>query len=412
MELVSVFFADIFFKAIVFIVLASPFWLSLVLVLLFWKMWVGYVRAKFIAKMDWVLLELRLPKEINKSPMAMELVIQELFQTFNEANFIDKYWKGGVRPWHSLELVSIEGQVHFFVYILKGSRKGFESALYSQYPNVEVHEVPDYTRQLQYEGDDDWKLWGCEFKLTKPDPYPIKTYVDYGLDKDPKEEFKIDPMTPTLEFLGSLEKGEQVWLQILIRAHKKENKKKGAWFEKTDKWEDEAKEEIEKIIKDSMPKDVEDAKPSLMNVTPRKKDAIEALERSVSKVPFDVGMRGIYLAHKDVFSPSRIGGVIGSVKQYSSIDLNGFKPTNTTGVTYPWQDFRGMRVGAKKRFMFDAFRRRSWFHSPYKQPHFVLNTEELATMYHMPGGVAETPTFRRIESRKAEPPVGLPVDEE
>ncbi len=402
---------NILFEAIEFIVLASPFWLPVALVLLFWRMWVYYIRSDFIANMKWVMLEIRLPKEINKSPAAMELVIQELHQTFGEANLIEKYWKGGVRPWHSLELVSIEGRVHFFVRMLKGSQKGFESALYAQYPDVEVHEVSDYTRMMHYEGDGEWKLWGCEFKLTKADPYPIKTYVDYGLDKDPKEEFKIDPMTPTLEFLGSLDKGEQVWLQILLRAHKKEDPKKGAWFEKTDAWADDAKEEIKKIIKDAVPEGVEDAKPSLQNVTPRKKDVIAALERSVSKVPFDVGIRGIYLAQKDVFSPSRIGGVIGSVKQYSSNDLNGFKPSNTTGVSYPWQDFRGMRVRTKKRLLFDAFRRRSWFHPPYKQKHFVLNTEEIATMYHLPGGVAQTPTFRRIESRKAEPPIGLPIGE-
>ncbi len=37
-------------------------------------------------------------------------------------------------------------------------------------------------------------IWGCEFKFTKGDGYPIKTYVDYGLDKDPKEEYKVDPL--------------------------------------------------------------------------------------------------------------------------------------------------------------------------------------------------------------------------
>jgi hypothetical protein len=46
---------------------------------------------------------------------------------------------------------------------------------------------------------------------------------------------------------------------------------------------------------------------------------------------------------------------------------------------------------------------------PFKSPHFVLNTEELATMFHFPGGVAATPTFNRIESRKAEAPTNLPV---
>ena len=55
-----------------------------------------------------------------------------------------------------------------------------------------------------------------------PDVYPIKTYIDYGLDKpDLKEEFKIDPMTSVLEYMGSLKKGEQAWIQILMQCHRK-----------------------------------------------------------------------------------------------------------------------------------------------------------------------------------------------
>jgi hypothetical protein len=46
---------------------------------------------------------------------------------------------------------------------------------------------------------------------------------------------------------------------------------------------------------------------------------------------------------------------------------------------------------------------------PYQRTPFVLNTEELATIYHFPGRVAETPTFGRIEAKKGEPPSNLPI---
>ena len=49
-----------------------------------------------------------------------------------------------------------------------------------------------------------------------------------------------------LETLGSLGKGEQFWIQIMITAHKAERKKHGTWFGKVD-WKHEAEEEIEKI---------------------------------------------------------------------------------------------------------------------------------------------------------------------
>jgi hypothetical protein len=61
--------------------------------------------------------------------------------------------------------------------------------------------------------------------------------------------------------------------------------------------------------------------------------------------------------------------------------------------------------------MVEAYRSRSYFYMNWfsgRLP-FVLNTEELATIFHFPGRVAETPTFGRIEARKSEAPPNLPI---
>ena len=96
--------------------------------------------------------------------------------------------------------------------------------------------------------ESEWNAWGCEFNLEKPEAYPIKTYVDFGLDKDPKEEFKVDPISPIVEFFGSLEKGEQVWMQIVVTPSKKEYNTKGTWFGKHD-WAEEARIQLFKLLK-------------------------------------------------------------------------------------------------------------------------------------------------------------------
>ena len=49
------------------------------------------------------------------------------------------------------------------------------------------------------------------------------------------------------------------------------------------------------------------------------------------------------------------------------------------------------------------------FFYPDAKSFFTLNAEELATIYHFPGRVSTTPTFKRIESKKSDPPVDLPV---
>src|SRR3989338_8026225 len=86
-------------------------WGPLVAVWLAQKLWLDYVRLDFIRKnYEFILLEIKLPRTIDKTPMAMELVLQALHQG-GTYNWYDKWWLGKVRPWFSLEIVSIEGEV-------------------------------------------------------------------------------------------------------------------------------------------------------------------------------------------------------------------------------------------------------------------------------------------------------------
>ena len=92
------------------------------LIWLAWDMWVQYVRALFFAKQTYVLLQIKLPREIFKSPKAMEFCIAGMFQTVGEKNWYEKYWKGQVRASFSLEIVSIDGVVHFFIWQEKATK--------------------------------------------------------------------------------------------------------------------------------------------------------------------------------------------------------------------------------------------------------------------------------------------------
>lgn len=339
--------------------------------------------------------------------MAMELFLTALHQTGREGTLYAKYWEGKTRPWFSLEMVSIEGVVRFFIWTEMAFKDIIEAQLYAQYPNVEIYEVPDYTEGVFFDKDSVGFI-GTNFELAKSSVYPIRTYVDFGLDKaDTKEEYKTDPITPIIEFLGSIGRGEQVWFQVIIRAHKKEQIKKGTLFEKTDAWQDEAKEEIEKIRKEATP-ETESDYPAFPNPTKGQIEKIAAIERNVSKLGFDCGMRIIYLAEKDKFRP--LGAAMtGITRQFHSNNLNSFKPSGITFFDYPWQDYKEIRISKKKKKMLNAYKLRSYFHPPYQKKWFVINTEGLASIFHLPGSVSQTPTFARITSKKAEPPSNLPI---
>jgi hypothetical protein len=283
-----------------------------------------------------------------------------------------------------------------------------ESSIYAQYPGVEVYEAEDYVHKIPYGANiNDWNFYGVEFKLSKPDAYPIKTYVDYGLDKDPKEEFKIDPLTNVLEFMGSIGKDEQIWIQIPMMAARDRYLKPGTFFT-YESWKDLGKAEAKKISEGSNKKD--DPYGGVFKLTPGERERLEALEKSMTKYGFDCGYRGLYLARGDAFKGDNIGRLIGSIKQYGSENLNGFKLNANTSFDYPWEDFMGWRLAKMKREMFINYCRRSYFFPPAKCVPFVLNSEELATVFHFPGLVASTPTLDRISSRRGEPPPNLPIE--
>lgn len=406
--------------------------------------------------MKWVLLEIKLPKEIHRSPLAMELALASFHQTGGTSQWSDKYWKGQVRNYFSLEIVSIGGNIHFFIRAQSRFRNGVESYIYAQYPEAEIVEVSDYVTRVSYAKNGRWAMWGNEFGRLKPNPYPIKTYVDYDLGKMDKEKEKVYRITPVVELMGSIKKGEQLWFQIIIRATESERRKAAG------------EKEVEKI----KAKKLKGAGVKKFNgemLTKEEKDVIAAIRRNTTKAGFDAGIRVIYIAEKEVFDSSNISFVMNILKQYNTSDLNGFWHKRITAADYPWQNFigdvrrekgesslspfqaeeptkveylgarrenarakrspiipRGKPRGTfidlsrpfisftgdiiekKKMNIFNLYRKRAFYKQNNRVP-LTFSAEELATIYHFPGGVSTTPSFARIETRKSEPPANLPV---
>lgn len=389
----------------------APIWIPMVFIFTWFEIWSNFKQREYIKSQGSLLLEIRIPREMVKSPMAMEVFLGTLNQT-SVGSLIDVYMKGRVRPWFSLELVSIDGEVHFFIWLHPKFRNIIESQLYAQFPNIEIHEVADYALGVEHNSEKYSFGWFGQFALNKPDAYPIKTYIDYGLDKDPEEEYKNDPIVPLLEFLGSLKKGEQAWIQILLQGHAKEDLKHRKINTKPD-WKGGVENEIKEIVKKGTLKAEDDTKISMVSLTKNQQDIIAAIERTSSKPAFDTMIRAAYIAEKDVFNPNNIGGLLGSFRQFGSGSLNSFKPAWNTGYEYPWQDFKGKKKLENERKILEAYKRRSFFNTPFKNFHgkpFILTTEELATMWHFPSSiVATTPTLTRIPSKKAEAPSNLPI---
>lgn len=408
------------------------FWRALLLVLplIFlyqgWKEWVSYIRKSYINGLKWTLLEIKTPQTVDRSPEAMELFLNALFQTGGTGKWTDLWWAGKVRPWFSLEIASIEGNVYFFIYTEKRFKDYIASQIYAFYPEAEVSEVDDYTRYVPpFSTDSGWDITGFEYTLNKdkPSALPIKTYKEFELDRQVglDDNQKFDPISSTIELLASLKPGEQMWIQILVRgATARHAIKDETW--KTQSWEKQAELEIveyEKKLQEKYKKAFTEIKTDerfLKSMSTAESRVYEAMQRNVSKNQFDVGMRGLYLAQKDKFDGNRAMPLLSVFKLYGTGMYNNIAMLAETGKDYAWQDFMNITTTKLKAEMFQAFVRRSYFYWPHDEypdetarRQSIMSTEEIATLFHFPGAAVSAPSFERVSAKKAEPPANLPI---
>jgi hypothetical protein len=394
----------------------SPLWLTAILVAGAWAFWMILIRSEFIAAQPVVLLEIRPPRSIVKTPLAMETLLTGIHHTKGESNWYQKYVQGKARAYWSLEIASIEGQIHLYIWTRTEYRRLVEAAVYAQYPGAQVIEVPDYTQAISA-STDEYAVWGCDFKHTQPDPYPIKTYVDFGLDKVAEENEQVDPLANLLEFLATIGKGEQFWTQIVIRTagSEKYHGELNAATGKPKTWRDEASEIVKKLrvaLRDTYTNAEGVEVPSFPNPTKGQSEMIAAIERNVSKLAFDTGIRAVYIAKPDKFNPIMITGMIGMWKPFNSEAYNTIKATRW-GIDfqdYPWEIHNEKKKDVFRKHIVEAYRRRQFFYPPFAFDNYmIMSTEELATIFHPPSGAIETPTIPRIQSATSEAPSNLPT---
>lgn len=398
-----------------FLLFLAPLWIPFILFKFGLIRYIDANKMEWYAKQDTVLLEIRLPRDTSRTPLAMETVFTSMHIGGGETTWYKRVIQGRTRPWYSYEIVSIGGKVHLYAWMRTGWRRAFESYVYAQYPGVEIIEAMDYSRLVD-PSHEPYDLTAFEFKKTKPDPYPIKTYVEYGMDQPQKPEEQVDPLGQLLEVLGAIGPKEQVWLQFVVRIHKGEKYDP----KQTRTWKDEAKDVIASLREeDKVENEYVDANGvkrttvSYPNPTRAMAGRIEAIEKNTGKAPYDVGIRGFYFAPKDVAQGTMGGVLVNIFKPFSSENANSLMPVDGRWSNhfndYPWEDPHGHHQAHMNHEVLELYRLRAFFHPPYIGEYSVLSTEELATMFHIPSSAVSTPTLPRIQSTTTEAPGNLPT---
>jgi len=371
-------------------------------------------RLKYIASLEWMLLEIKVPKEVNKSPKGMEQVFAALYGILlGPVRWQDKFFKGKVADWFSFEIAGTGGEIHFYVRTQTKYRNLVESQIYAQYPDAELIEVEDYVSSLPLSlPNDEYDLWGGELILAKEDAYPIRTYPDFEeKGTGPDIAKRIDPIASLAEILSTLEYKEYISIQILIRPAG------DAWVKKGQAVVDKLMGKKTKTQDDLLTKAVfgldsllpggssetKEEKKDYVVLSPGTTEVLKIVERSFTKLGFESGIRLVYIFPKNTFHISHLAAMNGAFKQFASPSLNSFKLNRNT--TPP---IRGLFY-KRKAFFRNSIMYQKFLNRSFVKKSIILTTEELATIYHFPDVTVKSPLLPRVEAKKGEPPAGLPV---
>ncbi len=391
--------------------------------------WLYYIQSKWSKTHKSILLAIDIPKGNEQSPKAVENMFTYLGGAHGSQNFYEKWYEGIYQKSFSYEIVSLEGYTQFLIRTPIEFRNLIESSVYSQYPDAEISEVDDYTQTVpQRWPDEEWDIFGTEFILQNPWYFPIKTYPEFEHKFGESETQFKDPMASLMDLCGSLRSGEQFWFQMIVVP---------TGFD----WVSSIQKETDKVLGrkkkakpslmtqglgalgdlsevvfpiwqdiDSSKKDDKGEKRTMLDLTPKEKREIEGMNLKAIKLGFETKIRILYVAKKEVMNKAKvINGFVGYIKQFMSLDLNSFKPDLKVTFTKTVYFLTKSRLIEKKRKIFRNYVNRS----TYGRKTFLLNIEELATLWHFPiEANVKSPLIQKAPGRKADAPSSLPLVEE
>lgn len=335
-------------------------------------------RAKVVNETEHVLLTLEIPRTNDKKELAAEQMFASLHGILRSKRELAA--QGGLQEHISFEIAAINKRIRFYVWLPKYLQNFVEGQIYAQYPTVQIYTADDdySTRSLN-----NTVSMTAELGLIDNEVLPIKTF----------QSFEVDPLAAITATLAKLEDAdEEMWVQFLVRPVSDD------WHRKSSRYISRVKSGMVSSTHNSVGyylfrtlealwKPPEDkSKPP--EVSERDRGRISEIEKKSVKLGYQVKVRIAYLGHDEQVARLRMQAIVGTFKQFNSTNLNGFQMKSPTFSPDGIAQYRA-------RFFIDRG--------------YILNIEELASLFHLPHTNVETPNIAWASSKTAEPPAKLPI---
>jgi len=308
---------------------------------------------------DKVILRILVPIKNDKKALAAEQLFQSLHGILKgEEKSKDHF---------SFEIQST-AQGIFFIVVCSQRYRGFiENQIYAQYPDAQITPIHDYAelRQNKY-------YMGAEVILAREFFLPIRTF----------NSFEVDPLASITGAVSGLNGDNEVWIQVLTRPI-------------DNKWQKEGKKYIEELKKKEGNSEI----------------SVSDIERKSDKVGFQFMIRIVATGSDKVICEQVLEDIEASFKQFQTAQQNSLikrkikkKDPLTSLRDKIVKKLIGERMGDKLNVVHK-------FHHRYldERETNIINTEELASIYHLPHESVKTPNIAWAKSRKLEYPLNVPI---
>ncbi|MBI1871904.1 type IV secretion system DNA-binding domain-containing protein, partial [Candidatus Collierbacteria bacterium] len=298
--------------------------------------------------LNFVLLEIAVPRDNEVKIDAAEQVFAAL-SSVKQGGF----WQRFKSQQHlAFEIIGKKEDIRFYVSCHRNNMELVEKLLAGAYPGIQVKEVDEYNIFSET-----GKVAFTEMVLRSESFKPIKVF----------KELTTDPLSSITASLAKFGEGEAAAIQMIIVPAESDWQKAGdSYVAKTKKSE----ADPEKAKFKTSPAD------------------FEAIDNKVGKPGFLTAVRIVSVAPTDGQAKGNLSNLKGAFAQFNG-SMNGFK---------------GKKIRFKAGFMLDfIYRYQSMFGN-----NSVLNSEELATIWHMPNKTIETPHIFWLNAKSAPATGGFP----
>jgi hypothetical protein len=311
-------------------------------------------RGREDRSIDSVLLQIAVPKHNEVKIDAMEQLFSSLY-SIKKGGWKQKYES---QPAVSFEIVAKQEDIRFYIWTPKVFQDLIEKQIHGAYSDADIVEVPEYNIFPE-----NAKVAYKSIQLTKQNYFPLKVFKD----------LPTDPLASLTSALAKMGENEAAAIQVLISPADSSWQKAGSSFiSQTKKQES----------------DPEKAKFAVSAKT------LEAVENKISKPGFETSIRIVCVSQNETSAKAHLTNISGAFGQFSG-EINSFG---------------SRKVWRKGAFIEDFLYRYQPIFNYVGNRVSILNSEELATIFHFPNKLITTPHIYWIYSKTAPAPAEIPSE--